>query len=75
VTPEEIATYARAVLAHVDAQDALRAVDLDAARAAYVLREQAVNTIADLGTTTRSRAFARVLLLARDAQARRAETA
>lgn len=72
---ETLATYGRAVLAHIDAQDALRVFDLDAARAAYTVREQALDDLGALADLTRSRAFARVLLLARDAQDRRAEMA
>ena len=75
MTPDTIATYSRAVLAHIDAHDALRVYDVDAARHAYTIREDALDALEAIAGMTRNRAFARVVLLARDAHDRRAEMA
>lgn len=66
MTPDEIATYARAVLAHVDAQQALWGADLESAAAAYRVREQAIDAITALSGHLRADVFSRVVLMARD---------
>lgn len=75
MTRDEIRAYAGAVLAHIEAQRALRLNDLDAARAAYCLREEALDLIEGIGRHLRTEAFARVLVMAREATERQGWTA
>jgi len=67
---ETISTYARAILGHIDAYEALRVDDLGLACAAYSMREQALDEIEEMTGRLRSSAFASVALMARDAQDR-----
>ena len=68
---DTIATYARAILAHIDAYEALRAGDAGLASAAYAMREEALDDIEGLTGRLRTDAFVSVALMARDALAHR----
>ena len=71
MTADEVSTYARAILAHIDVLDGLHAGETDAAVAAFIERERALDAITALSGHLRGRAFARVVLMARDAMNRR----
>jgi len=66
MTADTIAVYARAILAHLDAHEALRVDDAGLASAAYAIREQALDEIEEITGRLRSSAFASVALMARD---------
>ena len=68
MTPDTISVYCRAILAHLDAHEALRMDDLGLACAAYSIREQALDEIEEITGRLRSSAFASVALMARDHQ-------
>ena len=66
MTSEEIRHYSQAILAHVDAYEAVVVGDLDAARYAFLVRSQAVEAAAVLGGHSSADVLSRVLMLARD---------
>jgi hypothetical protein len=67
MTADLIALYSRAILAHIDIHSHLQDGNLEGVIAAHRTREATLDSIERVSGHLKGRAFARVVILARDA--------